>query len=102
MSCARKLAAMILQTPGATCERRRTRHLPVARPLHKRVAHLLRRVHLFLGLFLLPWAVLYGVTAFLFNHPAAFSDNPTVQFAKEPPPARRWKRCRVPASRPSR
>lgn len=54
----------------------------VARPLGKRLAHLLRRGHLFLGLFLLPWAVLYGVTAFLFNHPAAFSDNPTVQFGK--------------------
>jgi hypothetical protein len=56
---------------------------PAPRPLPKRFAHLLRRVHLFLGLFLLPWAILYGVTAFLFNHPAAFSDNPTVQFGKE-------------------
>ncbi len=55
---------------------------PVARPLGKRFTHLLRRGHLFLGLFLLPWAILYGVTAFLFNHPAAFSDNPTVQFGK--------------------
>lgn len=49
----------------------------------KRFAHLLRRVHLYLGLLLLPWAVLYGVTAFLFNHPAAFSDQPTVQFGKD-------------------
>lgn len=48
-----------------------------------RFAHLLRRTHLYLGLFLLPWAVLYGVTAFLFNHPTAFSDQPTATFGKE-------------------
>lgn len=36
--------------------------------------HWIRRLHLYLGLFLFPWAVLYGVTGFLFNHPAAFSD----------------------------
>jgi hypothetical protein len=29
---------------------------------------------MYLGLFLLPWALLYGVTAFLFNHPNAFAD----------------------------
>ncbi|MFO0800706.1 MAG: PepSY domain-containing protein [Gemmataceae bacterium] len=42
--------------------------------------HIVRRLHLYLGLFLFPWAVLYGVTAFLFNHPAAFSDQPTTTF----------------------
>jgi hypothetical protein len=56
---------------------------PARRPLLKRAVHLLRRGHLFLGLFLLPWAVLYGVTAFLFNHPTAFSDNPSVSFGTE-------------------
>lgn len=50
------------------------------RPLHKRVIHVLRRGHLYFGLFLFPWAILYGVTAFLFNHPTAFSDQPTVTF----------------------
>lgn len=49
----------------------------------KRCAHLLRRAHLYLGLFLLPWAVMYGVTAFLFNHPAVAPDQPTVQFGRE-------------------
>jgi hypothetical protein len=34
-----------------------------------------RRAHLFAGLFMLPWVVLYGVTAFLFNHPDAFPDH---------------------------
>lgn len=31
--------------------------------------HWIRRLHLYLGLFLFPWAVLYGFTGFLFNHP---------------------------------
>ena len=50
------------------------------RPLHKRVMHAVRRAHLYFGLFLLPWAVLYGATGFLFNHPTAFADAPTKSF----------------------
>jgi hypothetical protein len=42
-----------------------------------------RRVHLYLGLFLFPWALLYGVTAFLFNHPTAFADRPTATFGRD-------------------
>jgi len=53
---------------------------PFRRPLRKRAMHLVRRAHLYFGLFLFPWAVLYGVTAFLFNHPTAFSDAPTASF----------------------
>lgn len=53
------------------------------RPLRKRVIHLLRRGHLYFGLFLFPWAILYGVTAFLFNHPTAFSDQPTTSFGAD-------------------
>lgn len=53
---------------------------PHRRPLRKRVMHAVRRGHLYMGLFLFPWAVLYGVTAFLFNHPTAFSDAPSVTF----------------------
>jgi hypothetical protein len=41
----------------------------------------LRRGHLYVGLFLFPWACLYGVTAFLFNHPGAFSDQPPSSFS---------------------
>jgi hypothetical protein len=52
----------------------------VRRTLAKRALHLTRRAHLYLGLFLFPWAVLYGVTAFLFNHPSAFPDAPTLSF----------------------
>ncbi|MGL4420139.1 MAG: PepSY domain-containing protein, partial [Gemmataceae bacterium] len=56
--------------------------LPAARrkPRWKSAIFLLRRGHLYLGLFLFPWAILYGVTAFLFNHPTAFSEQPTASF----------------------
>lgn len=50
------------------------------RPLRRRAMHAVRRLHLYFGLFLLPWAVLYGVTGFLFNHPTAFADAPSVTF----------------------
>lgn len=42
--------------------------------------HWIRRGHLYFGLFLFPWALLYGVTAFLFNHPSAFSDQKVIHF----------------------
>src|SRR4051794_1699015 len=38
---------------------------PRPRPLSRRVLHWVRRLHLFLGLFLLPWALLYGVSGFI-------------------------------------
>jgi hypothetical protein len=53
---------------------------PARRPASKAVLMWVRRGHLYFGLFLFPWAVLYGVTAFLFNHPTAFSDQPAMSF----------------------
>lgn len=50
------------------------------RSLTRIFLQLLRRGHLYLGLFLLPWAFLYGVTGFLFNHPTWFSDSPVIYF----------------------
>jgi hypothetical protein len=32
------------------------------------VLHLVRRTHLYLGLFLLPWVIMYGVSSIPFNH----------------------------------
>jgi hypothetical protein len=51
-----------------------------SKPWGKRAMMAVRRLHLYLGLFLFPWAVLYGVTAFLFNHPTVWSDTPTRSF----------------------
>jgi len=51
--------------------------------LAKTALHAVRRAHLYVGLFLCPWAVLYGITAFLFNHPTAFSDQPAAHFGRD-------------------
>lgn len=45
-----------------------------ARRVWGRALLIARRVHLYLGLALLPWALLYGVTAILFNHPTLLAD----------------------------
>jgi hypothetical protein len=45
-----------------------------SRARYNRAMKLIRRAHMYAGLFLLPWVFLYGVTAFLFNHPDAFPD----------------------------
>jgi hypothetical protein len=66
--------------PAAATDGERPAPRPYRRPLRKRVMHVVRRAHLYFGLFLLPWAVLYGATGFLFNHPTAFSDSPTASF----------------------
>lgn len=66
------------ETSKTTKENRRK-----ARPLTRRVLQIVRRGHLYLGLFLLPWALLYGITGFLFNHPAAFPDSPMVYFDRQ-------------------
>lgn len=52
------------------------------RPLSRRVMHIVRRTHLYVGLFLFPWALLYGVTGFLFNHPTIWADAPTSSFTR--------------------
>ena len=53
---------------------------PYRRPWHKQMMLILRRGHLYMGLLLFPWAILYGVTAILFNHPTLLSDQPTASF----------------------
>jgi len=56
---------------------------PKRRPWRKAAMQYIRRGHLYFGLFLLPWVILYGITAFLFNHPTAFSDQPATEFGKD-------------------
>lgn len=33
-----------------------------------------RKIHLYSGLFMFPWVMLYAITGYLFNHPRVFSD----------------------------
>lgn len=56
---------------------------PRSRPLGRRVLHLIRRAHLYIGVFLFPWAMLYGVTGFLFNHPTFFADSLAISFSPD-------------------
>lgn len=50
------------------------------RPLGRITMHWIRRLHLYLGLLLFPWAVLYGFSGFLFNHPAIMNSQPIQSF----------------------
>ena len=52
------------------------------RPVVRRIMQFVRRTHLYVGLFLFPWAILYGVSGFLFNHPTLFADAPTSSFQR--------------------
>ena len=47
---------------------------PRRRPLFGRALLIVRRVHLYLGLALFPWALLYGFTGILFNHPTLLAE----------------------------
>lgn len=46
----------------------------LARRRSRSIMQWIRRLHLYSGLFMFPWVMLYGITALLFNHPAAFPD----------------------------
>lgn len=78
------------EIPAATMDRARS-HLPPSdsddssRPKKKKKSVMaklnaslmmcFRRIHLFTGLFMLPWVLLYGFTALVFNHSTWFSDS---------------------------
>lgn len=47
---------------------------PSSRRLSSRLSILIRRIHLYTGLFLLPWVLLYGITGAMFNHQGLFPE----------------------------
>jgi len=55
---------------AATAQKVRSR----ARTRYNATLKTVRRAHMYAGLFLIPFVLLYGVSAFLFNHPDWFSD----------------------------
>lgn len=79
----------MLSTAGDTAaDTRRTTGSAAAsslrrRPLFRRVMHIIRRTHLYTGLFLAPWAALYGITGLLFNHPTFLADNVTAAYTRD-------------------
>ena len=70
-------------TPAAGHSSSNANPRPRRRSRFRTFVQLLRRGHLYAGLFMLPWTILYAVTAVLFNHPTLFSDQAIVSFGKE-------------------
>ncbi|HVJ88034.1 MAG TPA: hypothetical protein VM452_20385, partial [Caulifigura sp.] len=68
-------------TPQELNERRSTFDQRAGVRHWNRMMRVVRRVHLYSGLFLFPWVMLYGVTALLFNHPGAMPDVPIEHLA---------------------
>ncbi len=56
---------------------------PRGRPPLRAALQLLRRSHLYAGLFMLPWTMVFAVSAVLFNHPQLYSDRIEATFGKE-------------------
>ena len=56
---------------------------PKGRSYQKRITQWIRRSHLYFGLFLFPWVILYGFTGFLFNHPFSFRDTANATFRSD-------------------
>ncbi|QDU76029.1 hypothetical protein Pan97_30740 [Bremerella volcania] len=42
---------------------------------------LIRRIHLYSGIFMLPWVLLYGFTGWFFNHPGYFTGDQVTSFS---------------------
>jgi len=54
-----------------------------SRPLGKRILQVIRRLHLYAGLFMIPWVVLYAFTGLLFNHALWLPENPSIALGPE-------------------
>ena len=68
-------------TDGRNSENRQPLSVKQRRPRSKKfqskITMYFRRIHLFSGLFMFPWVMLYGFTALLFNHPTYLTDSKT-------------------------
>ncbi len=62
----------------------RPRRVPKKKTLAGKIGRsslmLVRRVHLYSGIFMFPWVLLYGFTGWFFNHPQYFSGDEVVSF----------------------
>src|SRR5438034_4510773 len=57
--------------------------LSARRPLGKRILQVIRRLHLYAGLFMIPWVALYAFTGLLFNHGLWLPEHPSISFGPE-------------------
>ena len=67
------MAIAELSRTASNDSRTHARKKKTRNPLVRFLLMVIRRSHLYFGLLLVPWAILYGVTAYLFNHPSHFS-----------------------------
>ncbi len=67
-------------SPPREEDRSEAKRSGLARARYNRIMKIVRRAHLYAGLFMTPWVFLYGVTALLFNHPDAFPDATMTSF----------------------
>jgi hypothetical protein len=51
-----------------------------ARARFNQAMRIVRRIHLYTGLFMTPWVFLYGISGMLFNHPDRFADQEVTYF----------------------
>jgi hypothetical protein len=59
------------------------RATPRGRTPLKAALQFVRRSHLYAGLFMLPWTMVYAVSAVLFNHPQLYQDRIETNFGKD-------------------
>ncbi|MEM7475984.1 MAG: hypothetical protein AAF483_13405 [Planctomycetota bacterium] len=53
---------------------------PLKKVIVKETMMMIRRIHLYSGLFMFPWVLLYGFTGWFFNHPSYFSGDEIQSF----------------------
>ena len=72
------LAKQLSSTPNS---KKKTSKKSAASKAWNRAMKLIRRIHLYSGLFMFPWVLLYGFTGWFFNHPRYFTGDQFQSFA---------------------
>jgi len=67
--------------PSQPSPNRKPKQKTVAGKVGRSSLMLIRRVHLYSGIFMFPWVLLYGFTGWFFNHPRMFTGDQVVSFS---------------------
>lgn len=70
-----------------TPQRRPAKNKSAAGKFGRSMLMLVRRVHLYSGIFMFPWVLLYGFTGWFFNHPRMFTGDQVTSFRAADLPA---------------
>ncbi|MCO8121298.1 hypothetical protein NHH03_06075 [Stieleria sp. TO1_6] len=66
--------------PPATKPKRKPKKKTLAGKMGRSTLMMIRRVHLYSGIFMFPWVLLYGFTGWFFNHPRMFTGDQVTAF----------------------